>query len=145
MKMHLNLHVSDLDRSVAFYRELFHVDPVKQFGDYALFITEEPALELALDLDTGVSADHHAHFGVVVNNEADVDAQISRLTNAGFELDIERAETCCYAVQTKVWATDPDGRRWETYYVIDDVDERDEPAACCVPTDTEKTAAACCN
>ena len=27
--------------------------------------------------------------------------------------------TCCYAVQNKVWATDPDGNKWEVYVVLD--------------------------
>lgn len=145
MKMHLNLHVRDLDRSVAFYRVLFQADPIKHFGDYALFITDKPGLELALDLAPETAQKHDAHFGIVVDNEADVDAQIARLTEAGFSLDIEREETCCYAVQTKVWATDPDGRRWETYYVLDDVEERDEPVGCCAPDDAVKPAVACCN
>jgi hypothetical protein len=35
-------------------------------------------------------------------------------------------------VQTKVWASDPEGRRWETYFVIEDVEARDDAApACC--------------
>ena len=28
--------------------------------------------------------------------------------------------TCCYAVQDKVWAVDPDGNKWEVYVVLDD-------------------------
>jgi hypothetical protein len=43
-------------------------------------------------------------------------------------------------VQNKVWATDPDGRRWETYYVVADVEERDEVASCCSSDDEDGAA-----
>jgi len=43
--------------------------------------------------------------------------------------DVEREETCCYANQTKVWASDPEGRRWETYFVHEDTEERDQDDA----------------
>jgi hypothetical protein len=33
---------------------------------------------------------------------------------------IEDETTCCYAKQNKVWATEPDGARWEWYRVIED-------------------------
>jgi hypothetical protein len=32
-------------------------------------------------------------------------------------------------LNTKVWASDPDGRRWEIYIVLADTEERDE--MCC--------------
>lgn len=117
MKMHLNLATRDLDASVAFYSTLLDAVPAKKFEDYALFVIEQPGLELALDLDEGAPAPVGQHFGFVVETIDAVDAQISRLEGAGYATDVERAETCCYANQTKVWATDPEGRRWETYVV----------------------------
>src|SRR6266567_1603143 len=30
---------------------------------------------------------------------------------------------CCYAVQDKVWVSDPDGARWEVYTVLEDSNE----------------------
>jgi hypothetical protein len=38
---------------------------------------------------------------------------------AGLETRIEENVTCCYAVQDKVWVTDPDGNNWEVYVVLD--------------------------
>ena len=32
---------------------------------------------------------------------------------------VEDDVTCCYAVQDKVWAIDPDGHRWEIFLVTD--------------------------
>ena len=124
MKMHLNLATRDLDAGIAFYSTLLGAKPEKHLADYALFITEQPGLELALDLDLDLDANAKAapgqHFGIVVDTVEAVDAQISRLSKAGYAIDVEREETCCYANQTKVWATDPDGRRWETYVVHED-------------------------
>lgn len=132
MKMHLNLATHDLGRSVAFYSTLLGTEPAKQLPDYALFITESPGLELALDLDAEAQAGPGQHFGIVVDSPHEVDAQIVRLQAAGHAVDVEREETCCYAVQTKVWATDPEGRRWETYFVHEESEARDsEETTCC--------------
>ena len=152
MKMHLNLVTRDLDASVAFYRTLLLAEPAKRYADYALFLTELPGLELALDLDLDLDLDletnvrEGAHYGVVVENTVDVDAAIDRLRQAGYPVDIEFHETCCYAVQNKVWATDPDGRRWETYFVVAEAEERDNDATTCCETDAAEAAAspACC-
>jgi len=133
MKMHLNLATRDLDASVAFYRTLLRSEPAKHYPDYALFLTERPGLELALDLDASATVRESAHYGVVVEEPAEVVAAIERFQNAGYPVDVEMDETCCYAVQHKVWATDPDGRRWETYYVVAETEDRDLAAApaCC--------------
>ena len=132
MKTHLNLATRDLDASVAFYSTLLDARPVKHLGDYALFVTDQPGLELALDLDGAASPGHGQHFGLVVDSVEAVEAQIARLQTAGHPTDIERDETCCYAVQTKVWTADPDGRRWETYFVHEESEARDDaPAPCC--------------
>lgn len=132
MKTHLNLATTDLEKSVAFYATLLDAKPAKHLSDYALFITENPGLELALDLRESVSATRDAHFGVYVESVDDVDRAIARLEARGLADSIEREDTCCYANQTKVWASDPDGRRWEIYTVHEDTDERDGDAtACC--------------
>jgi catechol 2,3-dioxygenase-like lactoylglutathione lyase family enzyme len=126
MKMHLNLTTRDLEAAVAFYSTLLDAKPEKALPDYALFVTEHPGLELALDLDANATAGSGQHFGIVVDSVAAVDAQIARLSAAGYPADVERAETCCYANQTKVWASDPEGRRWETYVVHEDTESRDD-------------------
>jgi len=131
MKMHLNLATRDLDASVAFYRTLLEAEPAKHYDDYALFLTEQPGLELALDLDPSVDVREGAHYGLVAENSETVNAAIVRLKDAGYSVDVEIDETCCYAVQNKVWATDPDGRRWETYYVVGESEGRENEATPC--------------
>ena len=129
MKTHLNLATRDLGASVAFYATLLGAAPAKRLPDYALFIVENPGLELALDLDGAAVAAPGQHFGIVVESPDAVEAQVERLQSAGYAIDIEREETCCYANQTKVWVSDPEGRRWETYFVHDETRDRD--ATCC--------------
>jgi catechol 2,3-dioxygenase-like lactoylglutathione lyase family enzyme len=129
MKMHLNLHTRDLERSVSFYRTLLNAQPAKHYDDYALFITEHPGLELALDLDEKANVSECAHFGIVVDSTQAVDAAIARLEAAQLPIDVEREETCCYALQTKVWSADPDGRRWEVYTVLEETEDREQ--SCC--------------
>jgi catechol 2,3-dioxygenase-like lactoylglutathione lyase family enzyme len=143
MKTHLNLATRDLAKSVAFYRTLLDAEPAKSFDDYALFITDDPGLELALDRNAHAEAGNSAHFGVVVDSAEAVDAAIARLQAAGLPIDVEREETCCYAKQIKVWAADPDGRRWEVYTVLEDTDERNGGGVQCC-SDADDDADACC-
>ena len=142
MKTHVNLATSDLDKSIGFYSTLLDAKPVKVLKDYALFVTDEPGLELALDLRDSVQPGTDAHFGIRVESALDVERAIERLTAAGLVSSIEREETCCYANQTKVWAIDPEGRRWEVYTVHEETKERDyEDTTCC---DSGGAARSCC-
>ena len=141
MKTHLNFATADLQKSVAFYSTLLQTAPAKHLADYALFITEDPGLELALDLNPESTGAHGAHYGVVVSSTDEVDRAIERLQAAGLQTRVEREETCCYANQTKVWAQDPDGRRWEVYTVHEETSARDDENTSCCTTDAEQ---ACC-
>lgn len=142
MKTHLNLATSNLDRSVAFYSTLLDAKPTKVLPDYALFITDEPGMELALDRRSAVAPATDTHYGIYVETAHDVELAIERLTGAGLVASVEREETCCYANQTKVWAIDPDGRRWEIYTVHEDTEERDDADTSCCSTDSD--ARVCC-
>lgn len=141
--MHLNLATRDLAKSVDFYQTLLDAEPAKSFDDYALFITEEPGLELALDYDPKAEPSNWAHFGIVVDSTEAVDAAILRLQSAGLRIDVERDATCCYAKQTKVWAADPDGRRWEVYTVLEDTETRNEGGMTCC-SETDPNVEECC-
>ena len=137
MKTHLSLPVGNIDSNVAFYKTLLASEPTKHYGDYALFITEDPGIELSLTrTNRTIASDGAQHYGIVVDTTEAVDAAIERLRAAAYEIDIEREETCCYANQTKVWATDPDGRRWEVYTVHEETEHRDDPdGTCCSGAD----------
>lgn len=144
MKTHLNLATTDLEKSVAFYSILLNAKPAKVLPDYALFIADQPGLELALDVRDAVSPSHDAHFGVYVDSVDEVESAIARLEASGLADSIEREDTCCYANQTKVWAFDPEGRRWEVYAVHEDTEERDTAATECCGGPALDDAEACC-
>ncbi|NEO67887.1 MAG: glyoxalase/bleomycin resistance/dioxygenase family protein, partial [Moorea sp. SIO4G2] len=42
---------------------------------------------------------------------------IKRFQAAGLEVLEEKNTHCCYAIQDKVWVSDPDGNRWEVFVV----------------------------
>ena len=142
MKTHLNLQTTDLDRSVTYYSTLLDAAPAKRYDDYALFLTDDPGLELALDRSSTLAKSESAHYGIVVDSSDAVDAAATRLTAAGLDIDLEHESVCCYAKQTKVWSTDPDGRRWEVYTVLEETAERDDPDRACCRDDAGQTA--CC-
>lgn len=132
MKTHVKLTTTNLEKSVAFYSVLLNAEPAKTLPDYALFITDDPGLELALDLRDAVTPTRDTHFGIFVESVDEVEQAIARLEARGLADSVEREDTCCYANQTKVWASDPEGRRWEIYTVHEDTFERDnEHTTCC--------------
>lgn len=143
MKTHLNLATTDLAKSIEFYSVLLDAEPKRVLPDYALFVTDEPALELALDLAESVSATTDAHYGICMETVEDIERAISRLQSAGLAMSIEREQTCCYANQSKVWAVDPTGRRWEVYTVHAEVEERDDANTTCC-TDAAGARTSCC-
>ncbi len=124
----------DLARSVEFYSTLLNARPKKLLADYALFIIDRPALELALDAVESTPQPNGDHYGIFVETTAEVELALARLEDAGLASSIERERTCCYANQTKVWTTDPTGRRWEVYTVHEDTDERDSSDSTCCST-----------
>ena len=130
MKTHLSFTTTDLAAGAVFYTALLGAQPAKRLDDYALFITEQPGLELALELGADASPANDAHYGIFVEDTAGVECAIERLERAGLVAAVERESTCCYANQTKVWTTDPDGRRWEIYTVHEEMQARDGACAC---------------
>ncbi len=140
MKIHLSFQTHDLDVAVAFYKNLLHCAPVKHYDDYAFFVTDDPGLELALNRSSGNVAVGSAHYGIAVHDADAVMTAIARLKDAGYPIDIEREETCCYAKQTKVWTSDPDGRRWEVYTVLEESEIRDGGVSDCCSSHSEQAS-----
>lgn len=121
-RIHMGLAVRDLARSVAFYRTLFGQEPTKTKPHYAKFEVAEPPVNLSLNEAGGETGPNNpvSHFGIQVKSSDAVSEMAARLTAAGLPTRVEEHVTCCYAVQNKVWAADPDGNRWETYVVVDE-------------------------
>ncbi len=121
-KFHVSLNVSNLARSIAFYRELFGVEPAKAYDDYAKFELEEPPVVLSLVPRAPVHGGNLNHAGVRVRGSEELVEMQHRLEAAGFRTRREEGVECCYALQTKFWVTDPDQVLWEVYVFHEDID-----------------------
>jgi catechol 2,3-dioxygenase-like lactoylglutathione lyase family enzyme len=137
-RIQLALNVTDLEAAVVFYSALFDTEPAKRRPGYANFAVVEPPLKLVLIETDAASDDSMAgslnHLGVEVATRDEVSAPAARLAIAGLAPVEQPDTTCCYAVQDKVWVSDPDGAPWEVYTVLADVDAEDlqcASGACC--------------
>lgn len=138
--VHVSLNVSDLSKSVAFYRGVFG-EPRKLKSDYAKFVNPAPELHLALRPGLGRASEGGGnggrgplnHLGIRVDSIEEVRRWREGMKERGVVSEEEKREDCCYALQDKFWLTDPDGNRWEVYTVIEDRDEAatGAAAACC--------------
>ena len=148
-KIHVALNTNKFDESVAFYKGFFGGDPVKLKPGYAKFELEEPGLNFTLNRSKEAPRDPGAlnHLGIQVKSAEEVANATKRLAAAGFETLEENDTVCCYALQDKVWVSDPNGYRWEVFVVKEgDVTEEAEAEAdpavqaatsqvpCCQPT-----------
>ena len=127
-KIHVSLRVSNVHRSVEFYRVLLGTSPVKYKPDYAKFDVEAPVLNLTLIQSeptrstSGASLPRQSlgalsHVGIQVESAEDVQNAIARFKAAGLDIREELDTDCCYALQDKVWVADPDGNDWEIFIV----------------------------
>jgi catechol 2,3-dioxygenase-like lactoylglutathione lyase family enzyme len=125
VRFHISLNVSDLAKSVAFFRTLLGVEPAKMRADYAKFEPDSPPLVLSLEPGKVVSRDGALnHAGFRLPDAKSLVAMQQRLELAGMPTKREEGVECCYAKQTKFWAHDPDGNLWEVYTFDGDLDHR---------------------
>lgn len=127
-RVQLALNVSDLDAAVAFYSRLFDTAPAKLRPGYANFAVADPPLKLVLIAGDGTGGTLN-HLGVEVGSTDEVSATQRRLAAEGLATAEEEAVSCCYAVQDKIWVSDPDSAPWEVYTVLADAEV--PPTACC--------------
>ncbi len=130
--VHISLNVSDLSKSVEFYRG-FLGEPKKLKADYAKFVGSDPEIHLALQpgLDNPKAGPLLPPW-----NPRRVHGRGAALAigpqGRGVVSDEEKREACCYALQDKFWLTDPDGNRWEVYTVLEDIEAVTRRSSDCV-------------
>src|SRR5207253_746718 len=124
VRFHLSLNVSNLERSIAFYRILFGMEPAKKRADYAKFELEDPPVVLSLEPTSRPIGGPLNHLGFRMPDSAALVAMQQRLELAGIRSQREEGVECCYARQTKFWVTDPDQTLWEIYTLEEDIDHR---------------------
>jgi catechol 2,3-dioxygenase-like lactoylglutathione lyase family enzyme len=150
-RVQLALNVSDLDAAVEFYTTLFGVPPAKRRPGYANFAVADPPLKLVLIERPGARGEGIDgalnHLGVEVETPQEVALAGARLSGEGLDTTDQHGITCCYAVQDKVWVTDPDGAPWELYVVLEDAPAETGIAgdgSCCEDLATAASGVASC-
>jgi catechol 2,3-dioxygenase-like lactoylglutathione lyase family enzyme len=139
-RMHVHVGVKNLDESVRFYSALFGAQPSKLRPDYAKWMLDDPHLNFAISTYSGTAGVDH--FGLQVDDTAELDALRDQMSAANISTHSEGETTCCYARSEKSWVEDPDGVAWEAYHTMEDaqtygLSRRESDAAwqtaCCTP------------
>ena len=147
-RFHVNLSVTDMDKSVDFYTALFSSEPTVRKPDYAKWMLEDPRVNFAIS--NHGSRDGLDHLGIQVEDGDELEEVHGRLKNAGGRMIEEGETTCCYANSEKNWIFDPDNLAWETFltvgdspvYGTDTLQNADGSSACCAPKATDSSS--CC-
>jgi hypothetical protein len=117
-RVQLALNVGDLDAAIDHYTRMFGVGPAKVRDGYANFVVADPPLKLVLIAGSGEPGTMN-HVGVELDGPDDVAAKIRDAESKGFDVTVSQAETCCFAVQDKVWINGGEVP-WEWYTVLED-------------------------
>ena len=129
LKAHLALNVTDVSRSLEFYRRLLGIEPSKVRTGYAKFDVQNPPLNLTLNESVVAGRGALSHLGIQVSSTDDVLALREKWAAAGLLTRDEMQTDCCYALQDKTWVRDPDGNEWEAFVVLED--NLPQASACC--------------
>jgi len=143
VKVHVALNTPRFDESVRFYRTFLGLEPVKLKPGYAKFDVIEPGLNLTLNASKGIDSPGALnHLGIQVQSTDAVKAAAERLKAEGLATFEEENTDCCYALQDKVWVTDPNGYRWEVFVVkVGDT----QPDVTAVSSTAASSTDACCS
>jgi catechol 2,3-dioxygenase-like lactoylglutathione lyase family enzyme len=138
LKAHLAINVTDVEKSIDFYRNMLGIEPSKVRTGYAKFDVQNPPLNLTLNQVAFSGKGALSHLGIQVATTDDVLAMKAAWEEKGLTPREEMQTTCCYALQDKAWVNDPDGNEWEVFVVLEDnlAEAKSNDANCCVPTFT---------
>ena len=112
-RFHVNVSVTDLDKSIQFYNTLFDAEPSVRKDDYAKWMLDDPRMNFAISKcsdATGVN-----HVGLQADTVEELAEIQARLRTAGENTVEQPKAECCYARSTKTWVRDPDNVAWETF------------------------------
>jgi catechol 2,3-dioxygenase-like lactoylglutathione lyase family enzyme len=152
LKPHISLNVKNVEESVGFYTKLFGIEPLKfikgsttthsivkeqsgeesekpRFG-YAKFDVENPPLNFVLNEVAYSEGGTLSHLGIQVASTDDVLKTRERWVESGLLTVDEMKVDCCYALQDKTWARDPDGNEWEVFVVLENTEPTAEACGC---------------
>ena len=144
-RMHVSLYVSNLAATVNFYNTFFGQAANKIKPKYAKYILDSPSLIISFIENPERVQANFGHLGFQVETVEEMNARLEVARQQGIVSKEEIGTSCCFAVQDKFWATDPDGVQWEVYYFHEDAEfndphyETQDASACCMPATSEKT------
>jgi catechol 2,3-dioxygenase-like lactoylglutathione lyase family enzyme len=122
-RLHVHVHVADLERNVMFYSTLFGVEPSVRRPDYAKWRLADPGVNFAISTGScGTSGSAIAHLGIEAEGAAEFEEIVARSRSAALAGIDEPAARCCYAKSDKHWLTDPQGVIWETFHTYGEID-----------------------
>lgn len=138
-RLHVSIHVKNVDESVNFYNALFASKPTVLKKDYAKWMLEDPKANFAISLgkdELGVR-----HLGIQAESEQELKEIYSNIDKAEGNVDEEGHTECCYSKSEKSWINDPQGVKWEAFHTYGESEangvKSPESEDCCEPT--------CCN
>ncbi len=145
-RMHVSLYVSNLAATVNFYNSFFGVQPQKIKSGYAKYILDRPSLIISFIENPERVQSNFGHLGFQVETKEEMEERLKTASDKKLVTKEEMGTACCYAVQDKFWATDPDGVQWEVYYFHKDSEFNDphyekqttESEPCCTPPTESK-------
>ncbi|MGI8811817.1 MAG: ArsI/CadI family heavy metal resistance metalloenzyme [Pyrinomonadaceae bacterium] len=128
------MNVSNVAESTEFYKKLFGTGPLKYITKvrpgYAKFDLTDPPLNLAINEAPHVKGGSLSHLGIQVETSEDVLRMRERWISEGLITKDQMQVDCCYALQDKTWARDPDGNEWEVFVVLENTDPAAQACGC---------------
>ena len=115
MKLHLSINVTDQQKAVEFYSQLFGMNPTIEKEGYVKWDVQDPPVNFVIETGCCDSSDGVDHLGIQVENEEELETVVSRTRDSGQPfLDVEKTQ-CCYAVSDKAWVKGPGSENWEVF------------------------------
>ena len=118
-RFHVNVAVTDLQRSIDFYSVFFGTRPTVRKPDYAKWMLEDPRINFSINQSETRSGINH--IGLQTESRQELQAIQQRLEQAGQKTFEQAGAECCYARSDKTWVRDPDGVAWESFMTHENI------------------------
>lgn len=113
-RLHVSLHVNDIDESVRFYSTLFGAEPTLLKDDYAKWMLDDPRVNFVIQPGNGRTGLNH--LGIQGEDAAEFNEVSGRMASSEAPTIDQPDAVCCYAKSNKKWGQDPQGVIWESFH-----------------------------